>query len=117
MLIKDNHIALCGGVTRALELAGRNLPPRTRVEIEVSTAGELDEALKAGADVILIDNTTTDELRAALEKAGTAAAIEVSGGITADNILEMASTGVPMISLGAITHSAKAVDISLNFRR
>ena len=115
VLLKDNHIAICGGITATLDRARKNLPPRTRVEIEVSTDEELAKALEAEAEVVLIDNFTPDGLRRALKTVGSSAAVEVSGGITFANIREMADTGVSMISLGSITHSARAVDISLDF--
>ena len=113
ILIKDNHIRLCGGVARAVERARAALPVRTRIEVETTTAAELEEALEAGADVVLVDNTTAADLSRAVAVVGGRAAVEVSGGITAENVVEMARTGVSMISLGALTHSSRAVDISL----
>ncbi len=113
ILIKDNHIRLCGGVARAVERARAALPVRTRIEVETTTASELEEALEAGADVVLVDNTTATDLARAVEVVGGRAAVEVSGGITTENVVAMARTGVSMISLGALTHSSRAVDISL----
>jgi len=85
-----------------------------RVEVEVSTRAELEEALEAGADMILLDNMRTSMLRTAVELAGGRALLEASGGITLQNLREVAETGVDFISLGAITHSAPALDISLD---
>jgi nicotinate-nucleotide pyrophosphorylase (carboxylating) len=116
ILIKDNHIKLCGGVAEAVERARAALPPRTRIEVETTSASELEEALEAGADVVLVDNTTAADLARAVVTVGDRAAVEVSGGITTENVVEMARTGVSMISLGALTHSARAVDISLEVR-
>jgi nicotinate-nucleotide pyrophosphorylase (carboxylating) len=113
ILIKDNHIRLCGGVARAVERARAALPVRTRIEVETTTASELEEALEAGADVVLVDNTTATDLARAVEVVGGRAAVEVSGGITTENVVAMARTGVSMISLGALTHSSRSVDISL----
>lgn len=113
VLIKDNHIKLCGGVAKAVERARAVLPPRTRIEVETTSAFELEEALEAGADVVLVDNTTAADLARAVAAVGGRAAVEVSGGITMENVVAMARTGVSMISLGALTHSSRAVDISL----
>jgi nicotinate-nucleotide pyrophosphorylase (carboxylating) len=113
ILIKDNHIKLCSGVAKAVERARAALPLRTRIEVETTSASELEEALEAGADVVLVDNTTPADLARAVAAVGGRAAVEVSGGITTENVAAMARTGVSMISLGALTHSSRAVDISL----
>jgi nicotinate-nucleotide pyrophosphorylase (carboxylating) len=113
ILIKDNHIKLCGGVAKAVERARAALPLRTRIEVETTSASQIEEALEAGADVVLVDNTTAADLARAVTAVGDRAAVEVSGGITAENVVEMAHTWVSMISLGALTHSSMAVDISL----
>jgi nicotinate-nucleotide pyrophosphorylase (carboxylating) len=113
VLIKDNHIKLCGSVAVAVEKARAALPLRTRIEVETSSAPEVEEALESGADVVLVDNTTPADLARAVRAVGDRAAVEVSGGITAENVVSMARTGVSMISLGALTHSSRAVDISL----
>jgi nicotinate-nucleotide pyrophosphorylase (carboxylating) len=113
VLIKDNHVALGGGVAETVRRARSRLPAGTRIEVETSSREEVLEALEAGADVILVDNTTPTALEEAVRLVGDRAALEVSGGIGEDNVGDMARTGVGMISAGALTHSARAVDISM----
>lgn len=108
VLIKNNHIAAVGGVKAALEaVRGTALP----VEIEVRTLEELKEALACGASRLLLDNLTPEEAREWIERIGRRASVELSGGITLDNVREYALTGAQFLSSGAITHSARAVDI------
>lgn len=108
VLIKNNHIAAVGGVKAALEaVRGTALP----VEIEVRTLEELKEALACGASRLLLDNLTPEEAREWIERIGGRASVELSGGITLDNVREYALTGAQFLSSGAITHSARAVDI------
>ncbi len=114
ILIKDNHIRAAGGITAAVGAARRYAQPLVRVEVEVSTRAELDEALEAGADMILLDNMKPSMLREAVALVDGRALLEASGGITLQNLREVAETGVDFISLGAITHSAPALDISLD---
>jgi nicotinate-nucleotide pyrophosphorylase (carboxylating) len=113
VLIKENHIRAAGGIRNALEAARRRIGPAQMVEVEVTNRVELDQALEVGADLILLDNHTTDELRAAVAHAAGRAKLEASGGITLGNLAEIARTGVDYISLGALTHSAGALDFSL----
>ncbi|QJA06867.1 carboxylating nicotinate-nucleotide diphosphorylase [Thermosulfurimonas marina] len=116
ILIKDNHIRACGGVAEAVRRARERLPHVFRIEVEVRTLTELEEALSAGAEVILLDNMSLEELRAAVELARQRAPgvlLEASGGVTLENVRAVAETGVDLISLGALTHSARAVDIHL----
>jgi nicotinate-nucleotide pyrophosphorylase (carboxylating) len=113
ILIKDNHIRAAGGITAAVRAARRRAAPGMRVEVEVTTLAELDEALAAGADLILLDNFDVDGLRAAVARTAGRARLEASGGITLDNLAAVAATGVDYISLGALTHSAGALDFSL----
>jgi len=112
LLIKDNHIVLAGGVTAALRAARAAAPHLLRVEVEVKNLSELEEALAEGAEVILLDNMTTDEVRAAVRRVAGGARLEVSGGVTPETVRAYAETGVDYISLGALTHSVQAVDIS-----
>lgn len=111
ILIKDNHKRLAGGITPAVT---RALAAATglRVEVEVETLAELDEALAAGATSVLLDNFTTYDLRRAVEHVAGRARIEVSGGVTRERVPEIASTGADTVSVGALTHSAPAVDLS-----
>ena len=113
ILIKDNHIRAAGGITAAVTAARRRAAPGMRVEVEVTTLAELDEALAAGVDLVLLDNFDVDGLRAAVAHAAGRARLEASGGITLANLAAVAATGVDYISLGALTHSAGALDFSL----
>ena len=113
VLIKDNHIQLVGSVAEALRrvrAVGGNMP----LEVEAQSLKEVDEAVAAGADIVLVDNLSTDDVREAVKRVGERAKIEVSGGITLDRASELASTGVTYISVGALTHSAPAVDCSFD---
>jgi len=111
VLIKDNHIRLAGGVSRAVELV-RAARPGLRIEIEAQTLEEVDAAVRAKADVILVDNMSADEIREAVERVHGQARIEISGGVTLARIPELATTGADFVSVGALTHSAAAADIS-----
>jgi nicotinate-nucleotide pyrophosphorylase (carboxylating) len=111
ILIKDNHIRLGGGVTAAVASA-RAHRPGMPVEIEAETLEEVDEALAAGAETILVDNMSTLDIRAAVVRARGRAKIEISGGVTLERIAELAATGADFVSVGALTHSAPAIDIS-----
>jgi nicotinate-nucleotide pyrophosphorylase (carboxylating) len=113
ILIKDNHLAAAGGVRPAIERARRAAPHTLRVEVEVDSLEQLREALEAGADVIMLDNFSVDQVRRGVELAAGRALLEVSGGITLETARAYAETGVDFISVGALTHSAPAVDISL----
>lgn len=114
VLIKENHIAAAGSVRRALKGARRLAPHTMRIEIECETLAQVEEALAAGADSILLDNMTLDEVRQAraLAPAGRVL-LEVSGGVTLEGVRAIAETGVDLISVGALTHSAPAVDLSM----
>lgn len=119
VLIKDNHIKIVGSLKRALELSKKR-HHLLKVEIEVKDLEEFKEALEAGADVIMLDNMSVKDMKEAVqmrnkwsEKSGTKVLIEASGGINLDNVRSIAETGIDIISIGALTHSAKAVDISM----
>ncbi|HEX5194333.1 MAG TPA: carboxylating nicotinate-nucleotide diphosphorylase [Solirubrobacteraceae bacterium] len=112
ILIKENHSALAGGVAAAVRRA-RELAPELPLEVECRSIAEVDEALSAGALSILLDNMTPDELRAAVTHVGGRATLEASGGVTLQTLQDVARTGVDFISVGAITHSAPALDLSL----
>lgn len=114
VLIKDNHIAAVGGVPEAIRRARLGAPHSHRIEVEVESLAGVDEALAAGADVIMLDNFEPAELRIAVEKIAGRALVEVSGGVTLDRVEELALAGVDVISVGALTHSAPAADISLD---
>jgi nicotinate-nucleotide pyrophosphorylase (carboxylating) len=111
VLIKDNHKRLAGGIAAVVSrarAAGVGLP----IEVEVETAAELDEALAAGAERILLDNFHPDQLRAAVQQCRGSALVEVSGGVTLERIPEIAATGAEFVSVGALTHSVRAADLS-----
>jgi nicotinate-nucleotide pyrophosphorylase (carboxylating) len=114
ILIKDNHIGAAGGIGAAVAAARAGCPPGLKVEVEVTDLDGLDEAMAAGADLVLLDNLSPDEVRAAVFRAAGRVTLEASGGLTPDNLAAYAETGVDYLSLGAITHSARAVDFSLD---
>jgi nicotinate-nucleotide pyrophosphorylase (carboxylating) len=118
VLIKDNHLAAIGGsdrVTKAIERARAFAPHTLRIEVEVTTLPEADEAVAAGADVILLDNMDVATMRRAVESVAGRALLEASGGVNLSTVRAIAETGVDLISIGALTHSAPALDISLEF--
>ncbi|HEY3885014.1 MAG TPA: nicotinate-nucleotide diphosphorylase (carboxylating), partial [Vicinamibacterales bacterium] len=111
ILIKDNHVRLAGGVTEAvrrMKAAKAEMP----IEVEAQTLQQVDEALAAGADVILFDNMSLADLRAAVRRVAGRAETEISGGVTLERIPELATTGAKYVSIGALTHSAPAADLS-----
>jgi nicotinate-nucleotide pyrophosphorylase (carboxylating) len=113
ILIKDNHIAAAGSITKAVELAKANSPHTLKVEVEVENLIGVQEALDSGADIIMLDNMPIDTMKQAVRLINRKALVEVSGGVTLGNIPEIADIGVDFISVGALTHSAKAMDLSL----
>jgi nicotinate-nucleotide pyrophosphorylase (carboxylating) len=115
ILIKDNHIAASGGIKKAVEFARKNAPHMLRIEVEVENETQLREALDAGADVIMLDNMTPEMMKKCVEITAGRALLEASGNIDESNITEKAMTGIDLISMGSLTHSVKAFDISLKF--
>lgn len=113
VLVKDNHVAAAGGVTEAVARARARVPHGLKIEVEVSSLDELDEAMAAGADVVLLDNMSPEMVGAAVARAGGKVVLEASGGIDLSNVRRYAETGVDLISVGALTHSAPNVDLSL----
>ena len=113
ILIKDNHIAAAGSITDAVQRAKAAAPHGLNVEVEVQDVTGLEEALAAGADIVLLDNMTPDEIRQAVSVTGGRALLEASGSIKLGNLKSYAATGVDLISVGALTHSARAIDLSL----
>jgi nicotinate-nucleotide pyrophosphorylase (carboxylating) len=114
ILIKDNHIAACGGIAAAISRARAAAGHLVRVECEVDGLEQFDEALVAGPDVIMLDNFSTDDLREAVRRCGGRVVLEASGGVTLETVRAIAETGVDVISVGALTHSAPALDIGLD---
>jgi nicotinate-nucleotide pyrophosphorylase (carboxylating) len=114
VLIKDNHIAAAGSLSRAVKLARDAAPHLAKIEVEAKTLAEVKEALRAKAEVILLDNMKPEMIRRAVEMIAGAAVVEVSGGVRLENVRDFALPGVDVISVGALTHSATAVDLSLD---
>lgn len=115
VLIKDNHIAAAGSITKAVKAARAGTAHMVKIEVEVDTLKQLEEALKIGVDTILLDNMSPDTLRKAVAMADGRAALEASGNITLDTVRAVAETGVDYISSGGITHSAASLDLGLDF--
>ncbi len=113
VMIKDNHIKAAGSIEEAVELARRRIPPTIKIEVECDTIPQVRKAVKAGADIIMLDNMAPKMILRAIEIIGSKAKTEASGGITLDNIEEIAKTGVDFISVGALTHSARSSDIAM----
>jgi nicotinate-nucleotide pyrophosphorylase (carboxylating) len=113
VLIKDNHIAAAGGITEAVERVRRGDERKRAIEVEVRTLAELREAVGLDVDRILLDNMTADEIREAVQLTDGRVPLEASGNVTLDNVGAIASTGVDYISVGMLTHSARALDVSL----
>lgn len=113
ILIKDNHIAAAGSLSKALAKIKGRVPHTLRIEVEVEDIKGVEEAIGAGADAILLDNMSLKEIREAVSIAGGRVLLEASGGINLESIEEISKTGINLISVGAITHSARSVDISL----
>jgi nicotinate-nucleotide pyrophosphorylase (carboxylating) len=115
VLIKDNHIAAAGGVRTAIERARAYAPHTCRIECEVDTRGQLQEALAAGADIVMLDNFDDEQVRDALALVNGQALVEVSGGINLDRVARLGALGVDVISVGALTHSSPSCDLGLDW--
>jgi nicotinate-nucleotide pyrophosphorylase (carboxylating) len=116
VLIKDNHIAACGGIKPAVERIRSRISHLTKIEVETATLDEVNEALAAGADIIMLDNMDLPAIRRAVALIDGRALVEVSGGVTDKDLKDLAAAGVDLISSGALTHSARAVDISMKIK-
>lgn len=114
ILIKDNHIAVAGGVAQAVHLAKAGAPHTLKVEVEVRTLAEVNEALGAQADALLLDNMSTEEMTEAVKMIAGRAVVEASGGVDQSTVAAIAATGVDIISVGKLTHSFRSLDISLD---
>lgn len=114
IMIKDNHIRAVGSIGEAVKRARRDAPHTIRIEVEVETFEQLDEAIDSKADIIMLDNMSIGDMEKAVAIIGGRAIVEASGNVSLENIVEIAGTGVDVISVGALTHSAKSADISLN---
>lgn len=119
VMIKDNHIVAAGGIATAVARSRAYAPHTTRIEVEVDGLAQLEEAIAAGADIVLLDNFSTEDCARAVERCRNLAVrplLEASGGITLERVTELAKVGVDIISVGALTHSAPAADIGLDFQ-
>lgn len=116
VLIKDNHIVAAGGIRNAIEAARARAPHTSKIECEVDSLEQLEEALAAGADIVLLDNMTTETVEEAVRRTRGRALLEASGGITLERIGELSRAGVDAISVGALTHSVIAADVGLDFQ-
>ena len=115
VLIKDNHIAVSGGIVNAVRNARNTIPHTLKIEVEVETKEQLFEALEAGADIIMLDNMSNDLMRECVDIIDGRAVVEASGNMGEKSLRDVAATGVDIISIGALTHTVKAADISLKF--
>lgn len=115
IMLKDNHIKAVGGITKAVEMVHSQLPLSVKVEVETTCLQEVEEALSAGADIIMLDNMSNEAMLEAVRLINHRCAVEASGNMTLERIREVAALGVDYISVGALTHSVKALDISMNF--
>lgn len=114
-MLKDNHIDAAGGITNAVEILRGKLGHMVKIEVETRNLEEVKEALDAGVEIIMLDNMTNEMMAQAVQMTGGRALLEASGGITLETLRPVAETGVDIISLGALTHSVKAFDISMKF--
>ncbi len=114
VLIKDNHIAAAGGITNAVNRVRTSIPHTVKIEVEVESMEEVQEALNCRADIIMLDNMSNEKMTEAVGLINKRALVEASGNITEETIYEVAKTGVDIISIGKLTHSANSVDISMN---
>ena len=115
VLIKENHVAAAGGIEVAISRARKKLPHTLKIEIETRNLQEVERALNAGADIIMLDNMTLDEMTEAVRVIDKQALVEASGGVSLDSVRAIAETGVDIISVGSLTHSVKGADISMLF--
>ena len=117
VMLKDNHIDACGGIKQAVEMSRSKTGHTVKIEVETRDLDEVQQALDAGADIIMLDNMSESEMKKAVKLIAGRAVTEASGGITDENIKSTALTGVDIISMGALTHSAKGFDISMKIKK
>ena len=114
-MIKDNHIKALGSIKKSVEIMREKIPHTIKIEVETENMREVKEALEAGADIIMLDNMSIEKIREAVKYIGEKAIVEASGNITEKTILDIANTGVDIISVGSLTHSFDSMDISMKF--
>ena len=115
VLVKDNHIAACGSIAKAVSLLRRKIPHTLRIEVETDTLEQVAECLECGVDIIMLDNMNTATMQEAVRLIDHRALVEASGGITLDSVLAVARSGVDIVSIGALTHSAPSCDIGMDW--
>jgi len=116
VLIKDNHIKAAGGIKNAVKMVKAQIPHTIKIEVETETLGQVKEALESGADIIMLDNMSLETMAEAVKLINKRALVEASGNVSLDRVYDIAATGVDIISVGELTHSVKAFDISLKFK-
>jgi nicotinate-nucleotide pyrophosphorylase (carboxylating) len=116
VLIKDNHIAACGSLTRAVQILREKVPHTIKIEVETDTLDQVRECLECGADIIMLDNMDIETMKQAVAMIGGNALVEASGGVNIDTVAGIAATGVDIISVGALTHSAPSCDIGMDWQ-
>jgi nicotinate-nucleotide pyrophosphorylase (carboxylating) len=116
VLIKDNHIKVAGGIKNAVEQIRKEIPAGMKIEVETTTLAEVQQALEMNADIIMLDNMTNETMRICVETINHRAKVEASGNMSLERVREVAATGVDYISIGALTHSVTALDISMNIK-
>ena len=115
VLIKDNHIAACGSITEAVAKVRSRVPHTLRIEVETDTMAQVEECLACRVDIIMLDNMSVEEMKRAVERIAGRALVEASGGVNLDTVAGIARTGVDLISIGALTHSAPSCDIGMDW--
>ena len=115
VLIKDNHIAACGSITEAVARVRKKIPHTIRIEVETETLEQVQECLASSVDIIMLDNMDPQMMKKAVEMIDGRAIVEASGGVNLDSVSAIAATGVDIISVGALTHSAPACDIGMDW--
>ena len=116
VLIKDNHIKVAGGIKKAVEQIRNKVPSRIKIEVETTTIAEVEEALEMAVDIIMLDNMSNDTMKTCVKLINHRAKVEASGNMNLERVKEVAATGVDYISIGALTHSVTALDISMNIK-
>lgn len=114
VMIKDNHIKAAGGISSAVDMIKNKIGHTTKIEVEVTNLTELEEAVQAGADIVMLDNMSLADMTSAVKMMGDKVILEASGGVNLETVKDIAATGVHVISVGALTHSYKSMDISMN---
>lgn len=117
VMLKDNHIAAAGGITSAIKSVRESIPHTSKIEVEVESISELVEAIEAGADIVMLDNMSLEAMKEAIAINNKRVILEASGNMTLERIRAIAELGVDIISVGALTHSVKALDISLKYKK